>query len=66
MRDLGKLLLIAGGVLMLLGLLLSFTPAGRLPGDFSFRRGNLTFYFPLMTSLLLSIIISILFWLFRR
>ncbi|MGE5189697.1 MAG: DUF2905 domain-containing protein, partial [Gemmatimonadota bacterium] len=39
---------------------------GRLPGDFTFRRGNVTFYFPLATSLLVSVILSLLFWLFRR
>jgi len=39
---------------------------GRLPGDLIYRRGNFTFYFPLMTSILLSIALSLLLWLFRR
>jgi len=39
---------------------------GRLPGDFVYRRGNFSFYFPLMTSILLSIALSLLLWLFRR
>jgi len=36
------------------------------PGDIVYRRGNFTFYFPLMTSILLSILLSLLLWLFRR
>jgi hypothetical protein len=39
---------------------------GRLPGDFVYRRGNFTFYFPIVTSILLSIVLSLLLWLFRR
>ena len=49
-------LLIAGvGLLMTLGL-----PLGRLPGDFSFRRGNFGFYFPLATSILVSIVLTLI------
>jgi hypothetical protein len=63
----GKTLVIVGlviagiGFLMMLGL-----PLGRLPGDFAVRRGNYGFYFPLTTSILLSIILTLLFALFRR
>ena len=39
---------------------------GRLPGDFSYQRGHFTFYFPLMTSLLLSVVLTLVLWLFRR
>jgi hypothetical protein len=42
------------------------TAIGRLPGDFVVRRGNFTFYFPLMTSIALSLLLSLLLWLFRR
>ena len=69
MRDLGKLLLITGGVLVVLGLVLTFagrTPLGRLPGDILYKRGNFTLYIPLLTSLLLSLLLTLLFWLFRR
>lgn len=69
MRDAGRLLMVAGGVLLLLGLALTFagrTPLGRLPGDLLYRRGTFTFYFPLMTSLLLSLLLTLLVWLFRR
>jgi hypothetical protein len=55
-------LLIAGaGALMMLGL-----PLGRLPGDITFRRGGVTFYFPLGTSILVSLILTLVFTLLRR
>lgn len=55
-------LLIAGaGALMMLGL-----PLGRLPGDFTYRRGGITFYFPLGTSILVSLILTLVFTLLRR
>ena len=63
----GKLLLFVGlaiaglGLLMMLGL-----PLFRLPGDFAVRRGNFAFYFPLATSIVLSILLTLLFSLFRR
>lgn len=68
-RDLGRLLILLGAVTLLAGLALTFfgrIGLGRLPGDLVYRRGNLTFYFPLMTSILLSIALSLLLWLFRR
>ena len=70
--DLGKILILIGGLLVVVGLALtlgdrfSFLRLGRLPGDFVYRRGNFTFYFPLVTSILLSLLVTILFWLFRR
>jgi uncharacterized protein HemY len=55
-------LLIAGvGVLVMLGV-----PIGRLPGDVYYRRGNTTVYVPLMTSILVSVVLSLVLWLFRR
>jgi len=68
-RDLGRLLILLGAVTLLAGLALTFfgrVGLGRLPGDLVYRRGNFTFYFPLMTSILLSIALSLLLWLFRR
>ena len=63
----GKLLLIAGLVIAGIGLLvMAGIPFGRLPGDFVVRRGSGTFYFPLATSILLSIILSLLLAIFRR
>ena len=55
-------LLIAGvGLLMTLGL-----PIGRLPGDFTIRRGNFTFYFPLATSIIASIVLTLIMMFFGR
>jgi hypothetical protein len=55
-------LLIAGvGLLMNLGL-----PIGRLPGDFTIRRGNFTFYFPLATSIIASIVLTLIMVFFGR
>jgi hypothetical protein len=55
-------LLIAGaGLLVMLGV-----PVGRLPGDVVIRRGNATFYFPLGTSILVSVILTLIFAILRR
>jgi hypothetical protein len=72
--DLGKILLGLGLVMIVLGgiLLLAGNPAGkvpwlgRLPGDISIERGSWRFYFPLGTSILLSVVLSLLLWLFSR
>ena len=70
MRDVGKLIFLAGLLLALLGLVLWKTggigPLGRLPGDLSLRRPGFSFYFPVTTCLLLSLILTLLMWLFRR
>ena len=64
---LGKLLLIVGLVISGIGLLVMLgVPFGRLPGDFSVKRGNFAFYFPLTTSIVLSILLTLLFAFFRR
>jgi hypothetical protein len=55
------LIIVGIGLLMMLGI-----PFGRLPGDFTLRRGNATFYFPLMTCIVISIILTVLLALFRR
>ncbi len=68
-RELGRVLMVVGGVLLLAGIALTAFGGlglGRLPGDFVYRRGNFTFYFPIVTSILLSIVLSLLLWLFRR
>jgi len=63
----GKLLLVAGLVIAGIGLLMMVgIPFGRLPRDIVIRRGSSTFYFPLVTSILLSIILTLLLALFRR
>jgi hypothetical protein len=63
----GRFLILAGLVIAGIGLLISMgLPIGRLPGDLSWRRGNTTVYFPLATSVAVSILLTILFALFRR
>lgn len=64
-----RLLILAGALLILIGLVWLVGERfglGRLPGDFKFEFGNFRVYFPLGTSLLLSVILSLAFWLFRR
>jgi len=63
-----RLFILAGLVLVGVGVLLHFgVPLGRLPGDFTFRRGSVTVSFPLVTSILASIVLTLLLnWLFRR
>lgn len=64
-----RILIIAGVVLVLVGLLwpwISRLGLGRLPGDIVIRGGNSTFYFPIVTCLILSVAASLIFWLLRR
>jgi hypothetical protein len=70
MGDLGRALMFFGGALVLIGALLSFGGRvpwlGRLPGDIVIERENFRFYFPLATSILISIVLSLIASLFRR
>ncbi len=67
---LGKLLILLGVFIILIGLLLlageKIPWIGRLPGDIIIRKKNFTFYFPIVTSILISIILTLLFTLFRK
>jgi hypothetical protein len=67
---LGKMLILLGAFIILIGLLLLIGEKipwiGRLPGDIIIRKKNFTFYFPLATSILISIILTLLFTLFRK
>ena len=63
----GRALVLVGLGIAALGLLVMLgLPLGRLPGDFQMRRGNFSFYFPLTTSILLSILLTLIFAFFRR
>ncbi|PYK66861.1 MAG: DUF2905 domain-containing protein [Verrucomicrobia bacterium] len=70
MPELGKLLVIIGFVVVILGVLLwtGIGPGwlGRLPGDIRIARGNSVFYFPIATCIVVSIVLSLIFILFRR
>lgn len=68
--DLGKLLFVTGLVLAVVGLLL-WTGVGKgwlgkLPGDINYTKGNFSFHFPLVTCILLSLLLTLILWLFRK
>ena len=63
----GRVLIILGLLIAGVGLLVTIgLPIGRLPGDFTIRRGNFTFYFPLATSILLSVLLTLVMYWLRR
>ncbi len=71
LRDLGRLLLILGALIAIVGALLFFGARlpfrlGRLPGDIIHRGEHTTFYFPIVTCLVVSIVLSFLLWLFSH
>ena len=71
MADLGKLLVFLGGIVVVVGLALMLLgrtnlPLGRLPGDIIYRGKNTTFYFPLATSILLSVVLSLVLYVIGR
>jgi hypothetical protein len=71
MADLGKILLVLGGAIMAVGVVLLIAgrfnlPVGRLPGDIVYRGKNTVFYFPIVTCILISVVLSLIFWLFGR
>lgn len=63
MSDMGRMLMLVGGLLFLVGVLLTFAGRlpglGRLPGDFIFQRGNVTVYLPLGTMIVLSLLLTL-------
>jgi hypothetical protein len=66
MTGLPKLMMIAGAVLLIIGFLMAFTKLGRLPGDIIIKKENSTFYFPLMTSIIVSVVLSLIFYVIGR
>ncbi|MFA6980141.1 MAG: DUF2905 domain-containing protein [Ignavibacteriaceae bacterium] len=68
--QIGKMLILFGGIIVLVGIvLLSFGKIpflGKLPGDIIIQKKNFTFYFPIVTSILLSLIISLILYLFKK
>ena len=64
-----RFLIVLGVLILVVGLLwpfLSRIGLGRLPGDIIIERGKMTFYFPLMTCLVASVVLSLVFWIFNR
>ena len=71
MTDLGRMLVMLGGLILVLGLVLILAgkvnlPIGRLPGDIVVRSKSSTFYFPLMTSIVLSLLLSLVLYVVNR
>lgn len=70
MQGIGKMLIVAGIVLLIAGLFFVFSPKipflGKLPGDIMVKKENFTFFFPLATSILLSVLISLILYLIRK
>ena len=70
--SLGRVLIILGVVLFVSGMLLHYTQffsvfhLGRLPGDFHYKRGNFSFYFPLTTCVILSVLLTLICYIFRK
>jgi hypothetical protein len=63
----GKLLILVGVVLIVIGAAVHWgVPLGRLPGDINYRRGNFSFSFPLVTSIIISVLLTLLLALFRK
>ncbi len=64
-----RFLIVLGLLILLAGIswpVLSRLPLGRLPGDIAIQRGGTTFYFPLVTCLVISLVVSVVMWLFNR
>lgn len=71
MSNMGKLLVVLGGVIAAIGLLLMLggrlhLPIGRLPGDIAYRGKNTTFYFPIVTCIVLSVVLSLIMYIVGR
>ena len=70
MAGLGKTLIILGIIIIAFGIVITFAGKipwlGRLPGDIHIKRDNFTFYFPLANCILLSVLFSLIFWLFKK
>jgi hypothetical protein len=70
MTEMGKWLIMVGLVIAAVGTILTlagkFPWLGKLPGDIYIKRGNVSFYFPLATCIILSAIVSFILWLFRK
>jgi uncharacterized membrane protein len=67
--NISRLLIIIGIVLVILGLawpLIQKLGLGRLPGDIVYEKDNVRFYFPIVTSIIISLILTLIFWLFKK
>jgi len=71
MADIGKNIIFIGIIIVIIGIVILFSDRlpfnlGKLPGDISYKKENFSFYFPITTSILISIVLSLLFYLFGK
>ncbi|WP_373029129.1 DUF2905 domain-containing protein [Sulfurovum sp.] len=71
MTEIGKSIIFIGIVIIIIGVMLLFSDRlpfnlGKLPGDISYKKENFSFYFPITTSIIISIVLSLLFYLFAK
>ncbi|ANB61847.1 DUF2905 domain-containing protein [Anoxybacteroides amylolyticum] len=66
MSNFPKMIMLMGVILLVVGFVMQFVKLGRLPGDIIIQKGNTTFYFPIVTSILLSIVLSLIFYFIGR
>nr|WP_169865245.1 DUF2905 domain-containing protein [Sutcliffiella halmapala] len=64
MMELPKMLMVVGGILLLVGLL--WQVIGKIPGDIVVKKGNFTFFFPIVTSIIISVVLSLIFYFIGR
>jgi hypothetical protein len=66
MTGMAKLLMVLGAIVFIVGFLMQFIHIGKLPGDIVIKKGNTTFYFPIVTSIVISVILSAVFYFLGR
>ncbi|MFI8493246.1 DUF2905 domain-containing protein [Peribacillus butanolivorans] len=66
MMNVPKMVMILGVIIFVIGFVMKYIHLGRLPGDILFKKGNTTFYFPIVTSIIVSVVLSAIFYLISR
>ncbi|MBS4199791.1 DUF2905 domain-containing protein [Bacillus sp. FJAT-49732] len=66
MNGVSKLLMFIGGAIFLIGFVIQFIKIGKLPGDIVIKKGNTTFFFPVMTSIIISILLTLVLYIVGR
>ncbi|MCJ8006951.1 DUF2905 domain-containing protein [Lederbergia wuyishanensis] len=66
MNGMSKMLMFIGGAIFLIGFLIQFVKIGKLPGDIVIKKGNTTFFFPIMTSIIISVLLTFVLYIVGR
>lgn len=66
MNGIAKTVMMLGAIIFVIGFIMNFIHLGKLPGDIVIKKGNTTFYFPVVTSILVSIVLSVIFYVIGR